>query len=130
MFISYKTIVYFFVNNFFSNVYILVNTIFKSPYLSFGREIVHTLSMYVTRGMEGIIHKRKGVSHFMCTYAYTLFLFMFLSHGILFSLQQFAFVSYCSIHICNCVEKNFLEQPYGRNSYSECVHLLTKERVG
>ena len=30
-----------------------------------------------------------------------------------------AFASYCSIHMCNCVSKNFLEQPYSRNSYSK-----------
>ena len=55
MFISYYTIIYFFVNNFFSNVYISVNTIFECSYLSFGWEIGHPLSMYVTRGMEGVI---------------------------------------------------------------------------
>ena len=53
MFISYYTIIYFFVKNFFSNVYISVNTIFECSYLSFGWEIGHPLSMYVTRGMEG-----------------------------------------------------------------------------
>ena len=51
-FISYYTIIYFFVKNFFSNVYISVNTIFECSYLSFGWEIGHPLSMYVTRGME------------------------------------------------------------------------------
>ena len=30
-----------------------MNTIFECPYLSFGREVDHRLSMYVTRGMEG-----------------------------------------------------------------------------
>ena len=53
MFISYYTIIYFFVKNFFSNVYISVNTIFECSYLSFGWEIGHPLSMSVTRGMEG-----------------------------------------------------------------------------
>ena len=52
MFISYYTIIYFFLKNFFSNVYISVNTIFECPYLSFGWEIRHPLSMCVTRGME------------------------------------------------------------------------------
>ena len=52
MFISYYTIIYFLVNNFFSNVYISVNTIFECSYLSFGWEIGHPLSMCVTRGME------------------------------------------------------------------------------
>ena len=52
MFISYYTIIYFFVKNFFSNVYISVNTIFECSYLSFGWEIGHPLSMYVTRRIE------------------------------------------------------------------------------
>ena len=38
------------------------------------------------------------------------------------------FASYCSIHTCDCVLNNFLEQPYGRNSNSKCVHMLTRER--
>ena len=37
-------------------------------------------------------------------------------------------MSYCLIHICGCVEKKFLEQPYGRSSYYKCVHMLTRER--
>ena len=40
---------------FFSNVYVLENTIFECSYLSFGSEIGHPLSMYVTKGMEGVI---------------------------------------------------------------------------
>ena len=52
MFISYYTIIYFFVQNFFANVYISVNAIFESSYMFFGWEIGHPLSMYVTRGME------------------------------------------------------------------------------
>ena len=55
MFISYSTITYFFVKNVFSNVYISVNTIFECSYLSFGWQIGHPLSMYVTRWMEGVI---------------------------------------------------------------------------
>ena len=51
MFISYYTIIYFFVKNFFSNIYISVNTIFGCSYLSFGWKLGHPLSMYVTRGM-------------------------------------------------------------------------------
>ena len=30
-------------------------------------------------------------------------------------------------HVRPCL-KEFLEQPYGRNSYSKCVHILTWER--
>ena len=37
---------------FILNVYISANTLFKWPCLSFGWEIDHPLSMYVTRGME------------------------------------------------------------------------------
>ena len=36
MFILYYTIIYFFVKNFFLNVFISVKTIFKYSYLSFG----------------------------------------------------------------------------------------------
>ena len=32
-----------------------MNTILECSYLSFGSEIGHPLSMYVTRGMEGVI---------------------------------------------------------------------------
>ena len=52
VFISHYTIIYFFVNNCFLNVYISVNMIFECSYLSFGWEIGHPFSMYVTRGME------------------------------------------------------------------------------
>ena len=55
MFISYYTIIYFFVKNFFSNVSISANTIFECSYLSFGWKIGHPLSLYVTREMEGVI---------------------------------------------------------------------------
>ena len=51
VFIYYYTIIYFFVKNFFSNIYISVNTIFGCSYLSFGWKLGHPLSMYVTRGM-------------------------------------------------------------------------------
>ena len=54
MFISSYTTIYFFIKNFFSNVYISVNSIFECSYLSFGCKIGHRLSMYVTRGMEGV----------------------------------------------------------------------------
>ena len=77
MFISSYTTIYFFLKNFFfSNVYISVNTIFECSYLSFGWEIGHPLSMYVTRGMEGSkmctgAYRGRGVSRLMCTYALT-----------------------------------------------------------
>ena len=66
MFISYYTIITFWVN-FFSNVYILVNTIFECSYLFFGWEIDHPQSMYVTRGMG----RRGGGSSKMFTDAYS-----------------------------------------------------------
>ena len=90
MFISYSTITYFFVKNIFSNVYISVNTIFECSYLSFGWQIGHPLSMYVTRWMEGVIQNdnrciegKRGITLHKCTYALTLSLFMFLSYGVL-----------------------------------------------
>ena len=91
MFISSYTTIYFFVKNFFSNVYISVNTIFECSYLSFGWEIGHPLSMYVTRGMKWSkmctgAYRGRGVSRLMCTYALALSLFMFLSYGVLFYL--------------------------------------------
>ena len=43
MFISSYTTIYFFVKNFFSNVYILANTIFECPYLLFGWERLRTI---------------------------------------------------------------------------------------
>ena len=84
MFISYYTIIYFFVKNFFSNVYISVNTIFECSYLSFGWEIGYPLGIYVTYiCMFTGAYRGGGVSRFMCTYALTLSLFMFLSYGVL-----------------------------------------------
>ena len=92
MFISCYTIIYCFVKNFFSNVYISVNRMFKCSYLSFDWEIGHPLNMYITRGMEGVsfkmftdAHRGKGVSRFMCTNALTLSLFMFLSYSVFLS---------------------------------------------
>ena len=35
------------------------------------------------------VYRGRGVSRLMCTYAVTLFLFMFLSCGVLFYLQKF-----------------------------------------
>ena len=56
MFILSYTIIYFFVNNFFLNVYISVNTIFECSYLSFGWELGYPLDIYVTRGHpKGVI---------------------------------------------------------------------------
>ena len=46
------TNIYFFIINFFPNVYISVNTIFECSYLFFGWEISHPLSTYASRGME------------------------------------------------------------------------------
>ena len=52
MFISSYTTIYFFLKNFFSNVYISVNTKFECSYLLLGWEIGHPLSMYATGRME------------------------------------------------------------------------------
>ena len=99
MFISSYTTICFLAKNFFSsNVYISVNTIFKCFYLSFSCEIGHPLSMYVTRGMEGVnpnciqvltegegYHASRVIIP-LRYYALTLSLFMFLSYGVLFYL--------------------------------------------
>ena len=77
---------------YFSNIYISVNTIFEYSYLSFGWEIGHPLSLYVTRGMEGGskmckgAHRGRGLLRLMCMYALTLSLFMSLSYSVLFYL--------------------------------------------
>ena len=52
MFISSYNTICFFVNNFFWNVYISVNTIFECCYLYFGLEMGNPLTMYINRGME------------------------------------------------------------------------------
>ena len=66
---------------YFSNVYISVNTIFEYSYLSFGWEIGHPLSLYVTRGMEGggqkCVKVRTGGEGYyascVCTHLHCLF---------------------------------------------------------
>ena len=53
IFISSYTTIYFFAKNFFSNIYISVNTICESSNVFLLRNAVgHSLSMYGTRGME------------------------------------------------------------------------------
>ena len=86
MFISSYTIISFFVKNFFSSVYTSVNTKFECSYLYFGWEIGNPLSMYVTRGIDGIHPKcvkvRTGGEeyHTSCvrTHLYYLFSHFFL----------------------------------------------------
>ena len=75
MLTSYNTIIYFFVNNFFPNVYISVNTIFECTYLSFGWEIGHPLSIYVARGMERGHPKRREGCHASCVRTHLHYLF-------------------------------------------------------
>ena len=60
MFISSYTIIYFFVKNFFLNVYISLNAIFECSYLFFGCKIGHPLSMCNTGGMEWAIQNVYG----------------------------------------------------------------------
>ena len=85
MFMSYHTIIYFFIKDFFFKCLYFTEYDIKCCCLSFGWKIDHPLSLYVTRGMEGVIqmftdaYRWKGVSRFMCTYALSLSLFMFLS---------------------------------------------------
>ena len=96
MFISFHTTIYFFVKDFFSNVYISVNTLLECSNLFFGQEIGHPLSNYATGGMEGEVIQNvyrcvqgERVSRLKCMYALTLSLFMFLFYDVLFYLQKF-----------------------------------------
>ena len=125
MFISYYTIIYFFVNNFFSNIYISVNTIFECSYLSFGWEIGHPLSRYVTRGMEGV-HPKGGEFHVSCARTHLHYHFSCFCHMVSCFICR-------NLHLCHIVQYicaivfNFLEQLYSRNSHSKCVHMLASE---
>ena len=86
MFVSYYTIIYFFVKYFLSNVHNSLNTVFECSYLSFGWEIGHPLSMHVTRGSSKMFtdaYRGGRVSRLMYMHALTLSLFMFLSYGVL-----------------------------------------------
>ena len=56
LFILSCTTIYFFIKNFFSTVYISVNTILECSYLCFGWEIRYPLSTYTTRGIKGVGH--------------------------------------------------------------------------
>ena len=95
MFISSYTVIYFFVNNFFSEC-LYFSVIFKCSYLSFGWEIGYPLSMYVTRRIKGAhpkcVQLRTGgekafTPHaYECTYTISLHV---LSYGVLFYLQKF-----------------------------------------
>ena len=82
MFILYYAIISFFVKNFFSNVYISVNTTFECSSLSFGWKIDHPLSMYVTRGMDGAhpkcLRMRTGGEgyHASCVHLFSCFCLM------------------------------------------------------
>ena len=95
MFISYYIIIYFFVKNFFwmfifqrirySNVLICLWLRNRSS-IKYVRNYGNGEGSFkmLTDGYRG-----RGVSPFMCTYALTLSLFMFLSCGVLFYLQKF-----------------------------------------
>ena len=71
----------FFRKEFFSNVYVSVNTIFECSYLSLGWEIGHPLSMYVTRGMNAghpkcLQMRKEGEGyHASCVRTYLHYLF-------------------------------------------------------
>ena len=96
MFISYYTIIYFFVKkSFFKCLYfseynirmfLLAFWLRNSPSIKYVRNQgnVGESSKMFTDAYRG-----RGVSRFMCTYAFTLSLFMFLSYGVLFYLQKF-----------------------------------------
>ena len=131
MFISHYTIIYFFVNNFFSNVYISVNTIFECSYLSFGWEIGHPLSIYVTRGMDGGHPKGGEGYHASCVRTHLYYLFPCFYHMVSCCICRNLHLRHVIEYICATVFKIiFLQQPYGRKSYPKCVHILTREKGG
>ena len=103
-FVSYYTIIYFFINNFFSNVSISVNAIFECSCLSFGWEIGHSLSMYVIRGIEvghpKCLQMRTGVVGYQASYVRTPFHCFFL----------------CFCHMVSCFICRNLALPSLRNS--------------
>ena len=128
MFISHYTIIYFFVNNFFSNVYISVNTIFECSYLSFGWEIGHPLSIYVTRGMDGGHPKGGEGYHASCVRTHLYYLFPCFCHMVSCFICRNLHLRHVIQYICAIVFKRiFLQQPYGRKSYPKCVHILARE---
>ena len=81
MSIPCHTIIYFFVKNFFSNVYILVDAIFKCSYSSFGWDIGHPVSIYVTKIIQNVYRCAQGVwgitlHVYVCTYLFSCFFLM------------------------------------------------------
>ena len=89
----------------FSNVYILVNTIFDCLHMIFGWERDHQPSTYVTvggRGSSKCAQQRtgEGVSRLMHTYTLTLSLSMFVA----------AYLSYSILFICRNLTLLLLEK--------------------
>ena len=69
MFISFHTTVYFFVNKFtFSNVYILVNTIFECHYVFFGWERSHQVRKQLVASHPGVIKLHVYVAFYMISF--------------------------------------------------------------
>ena len=95
MFISYYTIIYFFVKNFFFEclyfseydirMFLFVFWLRNRPSIKYVRNQGNGEG---SSKMFTDAYRGRGVSRFMCTYALTS-LFMFLSYGVLFYLQKF-----------------------------------------
>ena len=96
MFILYYTIIYFFVKNFFFEclyfseydirMFLFVFWLRNRPSIKYVRNQGNGEG---SSKMFTDAYRGRGVSRFMCTYALTLSLFMFLSYGVLFYLQKF-----------------------------------------
>ena len=112
MFISYCTIIYFFVYIYiyiFSNVYISVNTIFQCSCLSFGWEIGHPLSMYAARGMEVVIQKgERDITLHVYVRTYTISFHVF----VIWYLVLFVVIWICVI-LFNTYVQLFLKKFFG-----------------
>ena len=125
MLISYYAIIYFSVNNFFPMfIFQWIRYSNALIYLSFGWEIGHPSSMYVTRGMERGHPKRREGYHAPCVRTHLHYLFPCFSHMVSF------FICRNLVIFFNIYVRFRLKQPYGRNSYSKCVHMLTMETGG
>ena len=120
MFISYYTIIYFFVNNFFFECLYFSEydiQIFECSYLSFGWEIDHSLSMYVNKAMEGSskiftdAYRGRGVLCFMCIYALVLSLHVF--------------VLWCRFICKNLTLSSFKKGVFVRNGYVSPMILIS-----
>ena len=96
MFISYYTAIYFFVKNFFFECLYFSeydNRMFLFVFWLKNRSSIKYVRNQGNGGESSKMftdaYRGRGVSFFMCTYALTLSLFLFLSFGVVFYLQKF-----------------------------------------